>query len=113
MFAEVVAHGDSGFGCPIASPLVREIRHVVQVELGADEKPLLDRYLESRCKVDLEMIGTAERCGLRVAYGRTNAATLRDGETGARAADSSLQSNDRALTDQGLINAVHIDKRLP
>ena len=61
VLAEVIPHGDRSRRGPIASPLVCEIRHIVQVELRADEEPLLDRYLDTRSKVDLEVSGAAER----------------------------------------------------
>ena len=112
MLAEVIAHGDGGFRDRIASELVCEIRHIVQVELRADEEVVRERDLQTGSQVDLEMSGAADGRSRRRAHGGSDAATLRDDETGAGAADSGLQLHDGAFGDEGLIDAIHIDEGL-
>ena len=61
VLAEVVAHRHGGCRRPIASELVGEIRHIMQVELRTYEKAVREGDLEAGSEVDLEMVRTADR----------------------------------------------------
>ena len=113
LLAEMITDRDGSCRRPITSELVGEIRHIVQVELGADEETLLDRYLDADSKVDLEMRRTADGRGVIAAHRNPHTGILVENETRRRGADSALQLQDSALIDDGLIDAIHIDKRLP
>ena len=61
VLAEVITHCHGGSRHPIASELVGEIRHIVQIELRTHKDAVREGDLESGSEVQLEMIGAAER----------------------------------------------------
>src|SRR5580704_14659750 len=88
--AEVIAHPEHAFRHRVATELVGETGHVVQVELRFDENMLRQENLDADPHMYLEMIRGAHRLGGCSADRRSDAAALSERKAGARASHAAF-----------------------
>src|SRR5579872_3984257 len=89
-FAEAVADPDRALRNSIATELLREIGHIVQIELRADKQVLGNEKLNAETRMHLEMAGVAHGLGHIGADGGPYARILCKGKTGSSPANSTL-----------------------
>jgi hypothetical protein len=110
--AEVIAHIDDALGHGVLAKLLREAVYVAVLELWTNENVRHYGDLNTDANVLLEVVRASDGILIAAANSNPNALALKLGETRVGAADSSLNSQGKALVVNGSIDAIEIVKLL-